>query len=296
MTPFSISGLQYVLGEQQRPYREASGFDTLGMPQRPAMWGWGNYFETNRDVTEMLVAVGRNVIEAADVGRTAIDGVIVARANVLGPDETAVPAIAAILGSLGIPGAIGSIHTGNGCSTALGAIRAAGALVAGGAMRNVLVLSGDKAGAGERRAQRFGIFSDAACGCVVSESGRGEFQIIAVSQAIDTATMHAEAGFSSGLAQQTNRQLLGSSSAASIQKVFSNNVFLPIVMLKEQEAGFEAAQIHTENISRIGHCYASDPLINFADFAAGGHVRPEHTYMLAADSPGLRISMLVEKT
>lgn len=296
METYSISGLQYTLGEHQRSFAEATGFDTVGIPNRPAMWGWGTFFETSKNVMDLLIATGRNTLEANGLALNEVDGVIVARGNTANGEEFGVAAMASLLRELGLKRAFGTTLTSNGCSSALAAIRTAGALVRNGGMKNVLILAGDKAGAAEQRFQRFGIFSDGACSCIVSAGSSRGFEVLASALATDISAMQADAAFSSGLASETNRQLFATDglSSSKVSKVFSNNVFLPIVTLKELEAGFEMEQIYTANVARIGHCYAADPLINLADYVGGGHGAAGAQYVLAADSYGLRVSLLVK--
>src|SRR5437763_41057 len=108
--------------------------------------------------------------------------------------------------------------------------------------------------------------------------------------------MYSTASFSTEHASRTNRDIFAHSNVATsdIKKVFCNNVFLPITMLKEVEAGFRKTQIYFDNVRRIGHCYSSDALINLADYQSNALVSPGEYFIAAADAPGLRCAILLK--
>jgi len=70
----------------------------------------------------------------------------------------------------------------------------------------------------------------------------------------------------------------------------------PLLVMKERQAGFREDQLYLDNIVRIGHCFAADPLINLVDRAALGHLLEGHYCMLAASVPGARFGVLLQKT
>ena len=81
-----------------------------------------------------------------------------------------------------------------------------------------------------------------------------------------------------------------------VEKILSNNIFLPLKKIKESAHGFSEAQMYFENVARNGHCYASDILINLSDYLesntepSGGFVlyseADGHTACLLASPPG----------
>jgi len=73
------------------------------------------------------------------------------------------------------------------------------------------------------------------------------------------------------------------------------NIFEAVIVMKELQAGFTAGQLYTENIARVGHCFAADPIINLTDLAAAGRLRDNGHYMLAASVPGVRYGVLLRK-
>jgi 3-oxoacyl-[acyl-carrier-protein] synthase-3 len=73
------------------------------------------------------------------------------------------------------------------------------------------------------------------------------------------------------------------------------NIFKPIIVMKEMQAGFTPNQLFTDNVARVGHCFAADPLINLIDRAAAGHLADDRHYILASSVPGLRIGALLRK-
>ena len=73
------------------------------------------------------------------------------------------------------------------------------------------------------------------------------------------------------------------------------NLFKPVLMMKERQAGFSADQLYLDNIPRLGHCFAADPLINLVDRAARGDIGPGGYGLLAASVPGSRIGALLRR-
>jgi 3-oxoacyl-[acyl-carrier-protein] synthase III len=65
--------------------------------------------------------------------------------------------------------------------------------------------------------------------------------------------------------------------------------------MKERQAGFTAGQLYLDNITRLGHCFAADPLINLVDRAALGHIEAGSHCMLASSVPGSRIGVLLKE-
>ena len=63
--------------------------------------------------------------------------------------------------------------------------------------------------------------------------------------------------------------------------------------MKELQAGFDQSQLDTSNITRVGHCFAADPLINLVDRWSAGDVRAGGLYLLASSVSGLRVCVLL---
>jgi 3-oxoacyl-[acyl-carrier-protein] synthase III len=65
--------------------------------------------------------------------------------------------------------------------------------------------------------------------------------------------------------------------------------------LKERQAGFTLAQLRMGNVERIGHCFATDPLINLTDLVTSGEGEIHGLYLLASSVPGARHGVLLRK-
>jgi 3-oxoacyl-[acyl-carrier-protein] synthase-3 len=65
--------------------------------------------------------------------------------------------------------------------------------------------------------------------------------------------------------------------------------------MKERQAGFSREQLYLDNIPRLGHCFAADPLINLVDRTERGDVRPGRYCLLAASVPGSRLGALLSR-
>ena len=73
------------------------------------------------------------------------------------------------------------------------------------------------------------------------------------------------------------------------------NLFLPLVAMKERQAGFSARQLYTANVTRLGHCFAADPLVNLVDQEQAGRIREGGHYVLAVSVPGSRVTVLLRR-
>lgn len=292
-----LHGIDYALGEEDRAHDTASGFGTFNIPNRPALWGWGQYRQATSSVFDLMIAAARRSMDAARIRPADIDCVVFCHATVPAYDGPPINAVRHMMNALGLERAFPVSVGLNGCAAMLSGVALADGLLAARRYKNVLVIAGDVHPADAPRFLRYAIFSDAACACVVSSQPRdGGYALVATATAADPATMAEDAGFSSQLALQTNQAMLTAAGlpASDIAKIFCNNIFLPITTMKETEGGFEAGQIYTDNVKRIGHCYSADALIGLADFARAGSVQRGAYFLGGADSPGLRAGVLLQ--
>ncbi|MEJ8820529.1 hypothetical protein WKW80_00585 [Variovorax humicola] len=290
-----LHGLAYALGEDALEYGSANGFEALKLPNRPALWGWGQYRRATSLVLDLQLAAARGALANAGLDPLEIDGVLFCHAISPVHERDATASACRFLVELGLDNAFPITLGFNGCAAMLSGVTTADGLLRSGRFRNLLVVAGDVHPEAEARFLRYAIFSDAACACVMSANSASGYELIGSAMAADNKTMSADATFSSELAMQTNQALLGMGQlqAPGVARVFCNNVFLPITMLKETEGGFEPDQIYTGNVNRIAHCYSADALINLCDYAAAGAVEPGDYFVAASDSPGLRASLLL---
>ena len=92
-----------------------------------------------------------------------------------------------------------------------------------------------------------------------------------------------------------NEQLLGPAGLklGDLTALLHANLFTPLVAMKERQAGFSPGQLYLGNITRLGHCFAADPLINLVDRDGLGHLAAGSYCLLASSVPGSRIGALL---
>lgn len=290
-----LAAVEYVLGEEALDYREAEGFGASDLPRKPDLWGWGRFHRASSPVLDLQIGAAARTLRSADVDPRQVDAVMFCSANPPAADGPAAAPERRFLEALGLAGAFPLTMTSGGCCAMLAGVSLAGSMLSDGQGRHILVVAGDRVPAGGTRFQRYGIFSDAACCCIVSSELAEGFDIVRSSFAADCKSMQGDAPFSSELAARANDRLFAGLdvTAGDVTRVFGNNVFLPITLLKEQEAGFRTAQIYVDNVKRIGHCYAADALINLADYRGSTPIMPGEYFVAAADAPGLRCALLL---
>jgi 3-oxoacyl-[acyl-carrier-protein] synthase-3 len=289
----------YVLGEEAIDHRDVpevtARIAELGIPPQAGFWGWGTVHRSRRTLADLAGDAGLATLRAA--GSPDVDALVLCSTNL--PTDTAEQGLLVqdVLGKLGLPEADFTGVALNQCANLLTGVRAAEAAVAVGRHRRVLVVSTDRIEDERDRMQNFALFSDGAAGCLVADapSGPASFRV----RGSATATRAAELGWgqeiSSELGRRVNERLLGRLGLAvgDLDAVLHTNVFKPVVMLKELQAGFRSDQLDPAGIPRVGHCFAADPMINLADRIAAGRVRPGGHYLLASSVPGFRVGVLL---
>jgi 3-oxoacyl-[acyl-carrier-protein] synthase III len=268
----------------------------LGIAPAPALWGWGEVRGTARDLDELAVASGAATLAAAG-GRCAVDAVILCSTRFPGGAEEHGGFVGRILAGLGLRDVAFHGLTLHRCANLLAAISLATVLVEAGVHRDVLVVTTDRIAAAETRVQKYALFSDGAASCVVSAQAHsgGAYEILATAAARDLGALHHDDEISADLARSANDSLLAGTGLelADIAAVMHANLVTPVVMMKERQAGFTAAQLDAANISRFGHCFAADPLINLVDRGRLGHVPPRGHVVLTTSVPGERHAVLL---
>jgi 3-oxoacyl-[acyl-carrier-protein] synthase III len=185
------------------------------------------------------------------------------------------------------------------CANLLAGIRLADSLVYCGRNRRVLVITTDRVEEEAVRLESFALFSDGAASCLVFDGrdGPADYALVSTADAHDAPALGSSNEISADLSRQVNDGLLKplNMPLAQVAGLMHANVFKPIVSMKELQAGFKPAQLYTENITRIGHCFAADPLINLVDRNNAGQLQDNCYYMLASSVPGSRIGILLRK-
>jgi 3-oxoacyl-[acyl-carrier-protein] synthase-3 len=298
-----LHGPRYVLGEHEADHTTIDVLEERArefqLPMDPALWGWGSICRTERGLEELAVESGTATLRAAGVDPSSVDALMLCSTRIPGPSEGHGRFVENVLTGIGLGDIPFYGQTLNRCVNMLAALDVAHAFVASGRYRRVLVITTDRVTDEAERMTNFALFSDGAASCLVSadEEGPDGYRLVACATAQEAASLEWSNELSSDLARQVNRRLLEplDMKLGDVDALMHNNIFKPLLVMKERQAGFTQDQLYTGNIARIGHCFAADPLINLVDRAALGHVRGDHFYLLASSVPGSRIGVLLRR-
>lgn len=291
MTAVYLTSPGYVLGEIEQDHYEIPGFAArareCGMQPDARLWGWGKVRRTEKSLEELVVDTGKTISDSADV-----DFLVLCSTRFPGGAHTHGGFMERIMTGLGLDCAFLGL-TLNRCTTLVSGLGVAEAFVRTGKYRNVLVITADRSTTETARVENFALFSDGAAGCLVT-ARPGDYEILGSASAQDAQALDWGNEISADLSREVNDILLAPRGLApgDLAGVLHNNLYVPIVVMKERLAGFSLAQLDTANTARIGHCFAADPLINLAD----RRTEPGGYYLLAASVPGSRTAMLLRKT
>jgi 3-oxoacyl-[acyl-carrier-protein] synthase-3 len=298
-----LRGASYVLGEQEVGYADIRDLPELaaafGLAPSPELWGWGTIRSTRRGLADLAAAAGRATLRAADVEPASVDALVLCSTRIPGRSDDHGSFMANVLTGIGLPDIPFYGQGLNRCVNLLAGLDMASAFVLSGRYRGVLVITADAVAGGSAPMSQFALFSDgAASALVTADPGTADsYEVLGCATAQDTTMMESTSQISSDLARAVNDQLLGPPGlkTSDITALMHLNLFKPLLIMKERQAGFGSDQLYLDNISRLGHCFAADPLINLVDRAALGHFGEGHYCMLAASVPGSRIGVLLKK-
>jgi 3-oxoacyl-[acyl-carrier-protein] synthase III len=298
-----LHGPRYVLGEIEVDHTDIADLPAraqeFGMPPKAQLWGWGSVHRSERSLEELAVESGLATLRAAGVDPSSVDALVLSSTRIPGPAEGHGRFVENVLTGIGLGDIPFYGQTLNRCLNFLSALDVAAAFAASGRYRRILVVTTDKAADESERVSNFSLFTDGAASCVVSgdEEGRDGYRIVARATAQNTKTLEWANEISSDLARRVNESLLEplGMKPGDVAGLMHANLYKPLVVMKERQAGFTAGQLYIDNITRVGHCYAADPLINLVDRAALGDVQADRYYLLAASVPGSRIGVLLQR-
>lgn len=301
--PVFLRGPAYVLGEHEASYSSIENLDELTrqfkMVPSASLWGWGTIRTTGRDLDELAVEAGAASLSAAGVPASSVDALLICSNRIPGPAEGHGAFVANVLTGLSLPDIPCYGQHLNRCVNLLAGLDVARALVVSGRYQRVLVITTDAVAAGDPRMSQFALFSDGAASCVVAaEPGDADsYELLGCATAQDTASLEWTHEISSDLARVVNDALLRPHGLklGDIAALLHANLYIPLVVMKERQAGFTPEQLYLDNITRMGHCFAADPLINLVDRAALGHVSQGRYCVLASSVPGSRIGALLRR-
>jgi 3-oxoacyl-[acyl-carrier-protein] synthase III len=299
-SPVFLTGPQYVLGEIEEDHTTvvnlAERMAQFRIPPRPEFWGWGNVRRTERGVASMAVESGSATLRTAAVDPASLDALLLCSTSF--PEGTGNHGlfVQSVLSGLGLNDVDFFGITLNSCANLLAGIQVADAMVASRRYRRVLVVTSDRVTDETARMEKFALFSDGAASCLVT-ADPGGFEVVSCAAAHNVPELDWSNEISSNLARRVNERLLKSAGVnlEDVAGLMHTNIFKPIIVLKEMQAGFGAEQLCTDNVARVGHCFAADPLINLVDRTISGEVQDGRHYLLASSVPGLRIGVLLRK-
>ena len=293
---------RYVLGELDEDHTSIPGLADriaeFGIQARADFWSWGRIRRTTRDTGALAVESGTATLRGAGVDPASVDALVLCSTQFPADTRKHGSYAAAILPGLGIEGAHFIGLTLHRCANLLAGVQLAESLVAGGAFRRVLVVTTDRVTDERQRMEKFALFSDGAASCLLTTGpDPGEYELVACAAAHNVHQLDWANEISADLAHQVNETLLKSAGIAlsDVAGLLHANVFKPILILKEMQAGFRPAQLYTDNIARVGHCFAADPLINLVDRAAAGQLDAGRYYLLTSSVTGSRVGVLIRK-
>jgi 3-oxoacyl-[acyl-carrier-protein] synthase-3 len=301
--PVFLHGPRYELGELAADHTTIEDLQARAvefkMQPSPQLWGWGGIRRTVRGLEELAIASGAATLRAAGIAPSAIDALVLCSTGIPGPAEGHGLFVETIVTGLGLGDVPCYGQTLNRCVNLLAALDVAAAFVTSGRYRHIMVITTDRITDESERVTNFALFSDGAASCVVSseqgEGGDDAYGLVGCAIAQETKSLEWSNELSSDLARQVNDRLLSPRGLklGDVDGLMHANLYKPLVVMKERQAGFAPAQLFLDNIPRFGHCFAADPLINLADQAAAGRVRGDRLYLLAASVPGSRIGVLL---
>lgn len=295
-----ISGASYVLGEITESWEAIpdlnESLQRAGMMSEPDLWGWGHYRRTRRAPVDLAVESARKTLSLTGKSASQIDAVLMCSAVFPTGVSAHREMTHRFLSSLGMEATPLLGITLSRCATLVCGMRLADDLIASRRYQSILLVSFDAVTNERERFESFAIFSDGAASCLLTCEPMPGYRLVCSVQA-NQATAQSSDGPDAGgkLAARANVQLKAHQLLPrNLSKIFHDNLFLPIVSIREQMAGFSREQLYTENISRIGHCFGCDPLINLSDYAASAGISDDTLLGIFSGTPGVRSGLVLK--
>ncbi|EFL20125.1 hypothetical protein [Streptomyces sp. C] len=298
-----LSAPRYVLGEAPADHTTVEGLleraRGFGMPPRADLWGWGTVHRTDKTLETLAAETAAATLDGAGISPGQVDCLILCSTRFPGGPRTHGAFVENVMAATGLGAAAFTGLTLGRCANLLAGIRTGQAYVASGMHRRVMVITADRVTDEAVRMENFALFTDGAASCLISAEPLGEdaYEIVAGAGAQDPAGLDWSNEISSDLAREVNERILHEAGMkiGDIHGVLHANLYKPLVVLKERQAGFTREQLFLDNIPRVGHCFAADPLVNLVDRDAAGALKPHGHYLLASSVPGVRIGVLLRK-
>lgn len=290
-----LSGLSYELGAREGRFDDlpetAAILERYNMSGPPDVWGFGAYRKTELGYFEIVTRVGREVLASTGRDPAEIDALYLCSATFPFDFETMNLAIARLLSHLGLTRAVPVVISGAGCAASLQGIVTGAREIRSGDLDTILMLTTDIVAEGGVRFYQYATISDGASGLVISGDGRGELEVVGSCLATRPSLMLKDDQYVAGQKEMylaaSERVFAGTGlGPADVRAVLASNLHLPIQRVFANAGGYASSRVFSDNVMRIGHCYGSDPFINFVDRAAAHRPMPDDLFMLQSSAMG----------
>jgi 3-oxoacyl-[acyl-carrier-protein] synthase III len=244
---------------------------------------------------QLALACARRTLSQAGVDASEVDLLIYATTSFYEEDFYRAD-IGEMATKLGLKSAYPIAISLSECANIISALQVAVNAICSQELKNVLIVTTDcqKAGASRIVSPNISVYSDAACSCLVTAE-RGEFAIEALFQHVNFQLWNLNSGretvaYFVGMSQGVHKVCRTLFSAVNAQpsdfiQLCSNHYNESVVNTLAFQSGFEMDRIYRDNISRFGHAYSADPLINLSDAFSADPAPPLSRYLLLATGP-----------
>ena len=299
-----IYGIAYRIGENRFHISDIVGYENrLRRAKIPVGPGMGQgYFWTTRCIYRLVEVAIADTLLLSGAPAEIIDHVIICSSHFADPFDQRNREFAAALTANHIhPQGLQGV-CGTGCTDVLRGIELACNLLELHSAATILIV-GMEASADDRLTSRlldYALVSDAVVSFLVSSlpassDHRESLRVMA----FKSIAMISRIG--SGMSIRDGKEY-GRATAAvlesaalprrAVTKLLGNNTFVPVKFYRETGAGFSKEQLYLDNVERVGHCLACDPILNLVDF---DQCYGPGNYILAAEAEGHASAVLLQR-
>lgn len=275
----SISAIQYELGD----FIKIDELDFLVSDQEKLKMyqtsGLANYVKTNLDPMELCFTCLSKTLDQIKVEKEEIDFLIFTSENAKRDYSLGIRDANRLQIRLGLKKAQPIGVSLSECANVITGIQLGASLINTKMAKNVLLVCFDKlpdADIRRRMPHEMSILSDGAVSCLISEPGKGDFDIQSITHK-NMATQWDYFGTESNnmYSMQKLKSLVGVTKrilkenaieTKEIKKIFTSNYATSIAKMFIEISGFKEEQGYYANIERFAHTLAGDILINLKDY------------------------------
>lgn len=300
-----LHSIKYILGEVEGKYDDVEVFQSVltenSIPNLPHLFGWGGYRRSSSTIFEMAYESMKLTLDVSQVPPEDIGLVIICSSDF--DPENEKQSYSELLISLGMNAAFPMGVTVSDCANLLSVLNLAKQLIADKQYKNIMLVTSNKISHERYRFQNYALFSDGAASFLVSD--RNELEHI-TEDCFDIVDSQINARFErrkegedvddSPLYITTANQIVERTNIAmsDLIKVFANNLYLPVITLKEGSIGVTKSQLYLDNVVRFGHCFSADSVINLSDYIKTEGIQKGGYYGLTSSAEGLRAQVLLQ--